>query len=182
MRSPVEEFASMSDEEMETAHIQARSTMLTVHAHLPKGVSTSDLDGALNYYIRSSFWQGYANALTHRAVESASHRDPHGRRTLRDAIAKELSRDPDISVLKICRKLDGIGLSARFTYQGKGLLVGPRYAHQAKWADVHDEPCIKMVISRLRRRARREAVARQWVRTGKKVFRGKAWIIGIGYR
>lgn len=172
----------MSEKEMANAHIKARNTIITVYAQLPKGVSTSDLDDALNYYSHHSFWCGYANAITHREIENASHRDPHGRRTLRNAIATELSRDAEISALEICRKLDKLELSARFTYRGKGLLVGPKFAPKAKWADVYDEPCVKMVISRLRLRARREAVARRWVRSGKKVFGRKAWVFGIGYR
>ena len=178
-KHPYKDFAEMSDDEMESAHTKSNRTVVAVYAHLPKGVSIADLDNALNYYIRSSYWIGYAHALTHREVENAAHRDPRGRRTLRDAIANELSHNPEMPTLEICRKLDKLGLSARFTYQGKGLLVGSRYAPPTKWSDVYDEPCVKMVISRLRIRARREATARRWLRTGRTVFGGNARIDAI---
>jgi len=124
MGNEIEKFASLSEEEMARLHARAHETILKIFARLPKGVSTSDLDEALNYYSRQAFWCGYANAIKHRQIKDKLHRDPRGRRTLRDAIATELTQDPNAPTLEICRKLDRLELSARFTYRGKGLLIG----------------------------------------------------------
>jgi hypothetical protein len=177
MGNVLEEFASMSEEEMARLRAKAHKTILKVYAHLPKSVSTSDLDEALNYYSRQAFWCGYANAIEHRQIKDKLHRDPRGRRTLRDAIATELTHDPNAPTLAICHKLDKLKLSARFTYRGKGLLVGPKYPSCTTWVEICDQPCIKMVISRLRQRARNEANARRWIQFGEKVFGGSVQVL-----
>jgi hypothetical protein len=177
MANELERFALMSEQEMRSARAQARSTITRVFAQLPDGISGEEFSSALNHYFYHSFWCGYGNAIKHREILDSPYRDPRGRRTLRDAIANELRRDPEKPTLEICKNLDKLRLSARFTYRGKGLLVGKKFASGAHWNDLYDEPCIKMVISRLRRRARVEATARRWALSGEKVFGGKVQVL-----
>ena len=64
----------MSEKEMANAHIKARDTITMVYAQLPVGVSTSDLDDALNYYSHHSFWD--AECDNQRNRERFSPRSP----------------------------------------------------------------------------------------------------------
>src|SRR5947207_1733881 len=120
MGNDLERFALMSEQELRRARAQAGSRIARMFAQLPDGRSGEEFSSVLNHYFYHSCWCGYGNAIKHRKIVDSPYRDPRGRRTVRDAIARELRRDPKKPALEICKTLDRQGLSARFTYRGKG--------------------------------------------------------------
>lgn len=133
-----------------------------------------------SYFAAVGYWRGYKDAKAHYAVLGATDRTPRGREQVRCAVEQMLEKNIEMSTEAICDRLDtldreqvdGHRFAAAFDTSsgGKQKTIRVGQIYHRRWARMHKEPCIKMMISRLRVRIRRERRAQAWMEKSEKAF------------
>lgn len=147
--------------------------ILQSFASHPDGVQLADgLVTVVQYFSQLGFWRGYRNAKRHYIAMNAVKRTPDGRQEVHREIEKMLEENIEMPADKICERLDQLGLSASFDLKIRGkqktILVGP--GRQFCWKSVRKEDSLKNMVSRLRKRVRRERNAMAWMKLVDRAF------------
>ena len=157
-----------------------RRILAALESHPEGKALTKGLVGMIAYFSAIGYWRGYKDAKRHYAVLSASDRTPRGREEVRRAIERMLEKNLGMSAEEICNRLDLLDgqhvdtrrFSAAFDIMRGGkqktLKVGASYGRP--WRGMHKERCVTMMISRIRKRSKRERNARLWMQKAEKAF------------
>jgi hypothetical protein len=132
------------------------------------------LVGLVAYFSALGYWRGYKEAKWNYATLDAAGRTPHGRERINREVSKMLEDDLRMTAKQICQRLDemdeespdprayALSFDTVVGKKQKSINVGHDYKNS--WATMHREPAIKMMISRIRDRIRKEKNAAEWMK------------------
>jgi hypothetical protein len=155
----------------EQASEMSRRILRSFASQSDGGELADGFTAVIRYFSGIGYWRGYKNAKRHYATVNSIKRTPDGRQEVREAIEQMLEKDIDMTAKEICVQLDKLGLSASFDLPANQKLnrkaetihIGPKFK-SIDWERACTADCVKQMISRVRRRLRRERNAKAWMK------------------